>query len=49
MFYIIRNVTLKIDREWCLYSAVVEFYNIHLIKNLKPDNFEQTNKIVLLF
>ena len=30
-------------------QLLLEFYHIHFIKNLKPNNFEQTNKIVLLF
>ena len=30
-------------------QLLLEFYRIHFIKNLKPNNFEQTNKIVLLF
>ena len=30
-------------------QLLLEFYYIHFIKNLKPNNFEQTNKIVLLF
>ena len=30
-------------------QLLLEFYHIHFIKTLKPNNFEQTNKIVLLF
>ena len=30
-------------------QLLLEFYHIHFIKNLKTNNFEQTNKIVLLF
>ena len=30
-------------------QLLLEFYHIHYIKNLKPINYEQTNKIVLLF
>ena len=30
-------------------QLLLEFYHIHFIRNLKPNNFEQTNKIVLLF
>ena len=30
-------------------QLVLQFYHIHLIMNLKPNDFEQTNKIVLLF
>ena len=29
-------------------QLLLEFYHILIIKNLKPNNFEQTNKIVLL-
>ena len=32
-----------------LIQLLLEFYHIHFIKNLKPKNFELTNKIVLLF
>ena len=30
-------------------QLLLEFYHINFIKNLKPNNFEQTNKILLLF
>ena len=30
-------------------QLLLEFYHINFIKNLKPNNFEQTNKITLLF
>ena len=30
-------------------QLLLEFYHIHFIMNLKPNNFEQTNKIMLLF
>ena len=30
-------------------QLLLEFYHIHFIKNLKPNYFEQTNKIMLLF
>ena len=32
-----------------LIQLLLEFYHIQFIKNLKPNNFELTNKIVLLF
>ena len=32
-----------------LIQLLLEFYHIHFIMNLKPNNFEQTNKIMLLF
>ena len=30
-------------------QLLLEFYYIHFVKNLEHNNFEQTNKIVLLF
>ena len=30
-------------------QLLLEFYHILFIMNLKPNNFEQTSKIVLLF
>ena len=30
-------------------QLLLECYHIHFIKNLKPNKFEQINKIVLLF
>ena len=30
-------------------QLLLEFYHIHCNMNLKPNNFEQTNKIMLLF
>ena len=30
-------------------QLLLEFYHIYFIMKLKPNNFEQTNKIVLLF
>ena len=30
-------------------QLLLEFYHIHFIKNLKPNDFEQTNIFVLLF
>ena len=28
-------------------QLLLEFYHIHFIMNLKPNNFEQTNKIIM--
>ena len=30
-------------------QLLLELYHIHFIKNLKPNNFDQTNKTVLLY
>ena len=30
-------------------QLLLDFYHIDFIKNLKPNNFEQTNTIVMLF
>ena len=30
-------------------QLLLELYHIHFIMKLKPNNFEQTNKIILLF
>ena len=48
MFYIIVYVTLKIT-EQVFIQLLLEFYHIHFIMILKPNNFDQTNTIVLLF
>ena len=50
MFYIIVYVTLKLTCMGSVFiQLLLEFYHINFIKNLKPNNFEQTNKIVFLF
>ena len=51
MLYIIIYVTLNIDRtlELIVFTQLLlEFYHIHFFLNLKPKNFEHTNKIMLL-
>ena len=51
MFYIIILVTLKYWQNMGIVfiQLLLEFYHILFIMNLKPNNFEQTSKIVLLF
>ena len=51
MFYIIIYVTIKYLQNMGIVfiQLLLELYHIHFIMNLKPNSFEQTNKIVLLF
>ena len=37
------------ENEIFFIQLLLEFYHVHFIMNSKPNNFEQTNKIVLLF
>ena len=37
------------NMEIVFVQLLLELYHIHFIMNLKPNNFEQTNKIILLF
>ena len=51
MFYIIIYVTLRNGQNMGIIfiQLLLEFYHTHFIMNLKPKNFEQTNKIVCFF
>ena len=48
MLYITMYVKLKLT-EHVFIQLLLEFYHIHFIMNLKPNNFEQTNRIVSFF
>ena len=51
MFYIIIYATLKNwqDMGIVFIQLLLEFYHIHFTMNLKPNNFEQTNKTCCYF